>query len=157
MENSGDAGCFLCGLDNAQGLQLSFQLDPEKRCATTETVLDPRFCGWPGIAHGGIIAALLDEVMIYACRAIGYQTVVTVKLSVRYRSPVPVSRRIRVLGEVLQVKRRTVKATAVISEDGQTLAEGEATLLLMNSVAAVNAAIQGTSADHGKENTPAIV
>ncbi len=132
---NGDAGCFLCGPDNAHGLQLTFDLDPVNRCATTETILDSRFCGWPGRAHGGIVAALLDEVMVYACRSLGYESVVTARLNVRYRAPVPVGRRLRVLGEVSQVRGRSLKATAVLSVADEVLAEGEATLVLVESVA----------------------
>ena len=131
---SGDAGCFLCGPDNPYGLQLTFDLQPDTRCAATETILDSRFCGWPGRAHGGIVAALLDEVMVYACRSLGHELVVTARLNVRFRAPVPVGRRIRVLGEVKQIKGKSLKATAVLSVGDEVLAEGDATLLLVDSV-----------------------
>ncbi len=52
----------------------------------------PEFQGWEGIAHGGIVATILDEVMGWALAAAdawGY----TAKLSIAYRRPVPVGTR----------------------------------------------------------------
>ena len=55
------------------------------RCTIAE-----RFHGAPGIAHGGIVATVLDE---YSCAAAVFllgERVVTGELSIRYRHPCPV-------------------------------------------------------------------
>ena len=61
--------CFACGELNAHGLQL--QLHGDERGCWTELVLDPRFEGWQGIAHGGILATILDEVGAWSVIARG--------------------------------------------------------------------------------------
>ena len=50
--------CFVCGLQNPFGLQLHFydNGEDEVRC---EYSIPDRYQGYPGIAHGGIVAAIL--------------------------------------------------------------------------------------------------
>jgi hypothetical protein len=52
--------CFGCSQTNTHGLQLRFWLSGEG-CFTRCTIPE-RLCGWDGLVHGGIVAALLDEV-----------------------------------------------------------------------------------------------
>jgi acyl-coenzyme A thioesterase PaaI-like protein len=49
-----------------------------------------RFHGAPGIAHGGIVAAILDEVSCAAAVFLADRFVVTGELVIRYQRPVPV-------------------------------------------------------------------
>ncbi len=49
-----------------------------------------RFHGAPGVAHGGIVATLLDEVSCAAAVFVADRYVVTGELTVRYTEPVPV-------------------------------------------------------------------
>ena len=80
-------GCFGCGPAHPTGLKV--------RCfRTDEGVLAPvliarQYEGPPGAAHGGIVAAYLDELLAGAIvRATG-RVAVTGELSVRYVKPVP--------------------------------------------------------------------
>lgn len=79
--------CFGCGPGHPTGLRV--------RCfKTDEGVLVPiliprRYEGPPGVAHGGIVAAYLDETLAGAVvRATG-RVAVTGELTVRYVHPVP--------------------------------------------------------------------
>ena len=56
--------CFACGSLNVHGLHLELHAGDD-RC-WTELELDRRFEGWEGIAHGGIVCTILDEVMAWA-------------------------------------------------------------------------------------------
>lgn len=53
--------CFGCGKSNSSGLRLDMKTDGEY--LTTEFTPQQWHEGWPGIVHGGIIAAVLYEVM----------------------------------------------------------------------------------------------
>jgi len=53
--------CFACGTLNVHGLHLELHA-ADDRC-WVELTLPERFGGWDGIAHGGIVCTLLDEVM----------------------------------------------------------------------------------------------
>ena len=120
--------CFACGSLNVHGLQLELHAGDD-RC-WTELVLDTRFQGWEGMAHGGIVCTILDEVMAWALvDHDGWG--VTARRNVDFRRPVPIGRRIRGEGRVRDVKRRVIYAegTIVDAEDGSELARAEATFV----------------------------
>jgi acyl-coenzyme A thioesterase PaaI-like protein len=83
-----DGGCFGCSPTNAAGLQLRFRREGGLVCAQYR--IPDRFHGAPGIAHGGIVATILDEVSCAAAVFVGDRFVVTGELTVRYEHPVPV-------------------------------------------------------------------
>ena len=56
--------------------------------------LSPEFAGFEGFAHGGIVAALLDEVMAWAAMTGAGRPCMTGEMAVRYLRPVPVSEEI---------------------------------------------------------------
>ena len=60
--------CFGCGGANDGGMKLTFVQDDEKRRIVGRFVLGERYQGGGGMAHGGIIATLLDEAMGKVCR-----------------------------------------------------------------------------------------
>jgi hypothetical protein len=53
--------CFVCGVDNQQGLGLSFY-ETSPTTVETTAVIPGHLQGYPGLAHGGIVTALLDEI-----------------------------------------------------------------------------------------------
>jgi acyl-coenzyme A thioesterase PaaI-like protein len=120
--------CFACGGLNRHGLRLLIHVEPRR--SWTELVLDERFEGWAGIAHGGIISTILDEVMAWAL--VGEDNWgVTARLSVEFKRPVPVGTRIRADGEIVSSRRRVVDTTArlVHVADGAVLATARGTYL----------------------------
>lgn len=116
--------CFACGSLNEHGLRLELHLG--ERRSWTEVTLDARFEGWAGVAHGGIIATLLDEVMAWSLVAED-DWGVTARMTIDYRRPVPVGRPIRAEGWVVRSRRRLVDtAGRVVDGDGTTLATAAA-------------------------------
>lgn len=113
-------GCFVCGGKNLHGLKAKFYFDGEK--AFTEFIAAESFEGYKGIFHGGIVASLLDEVMIKAILATEIFAV-TAEMTVRYRLPVRTGEKIRFVGKVVSSKGRhfTTEGEAV-SEDGTVYA-----------------------------------
>jgi hypothetical protein len=54
--------CFVCGLENEYGLGLRFyEIGPDEVTATVS--IPEQYQGYPGVVHGGITAAMLDEVL----------------------------------------------------------------------------------------------
>jgi acyl-coenzyme A thioesterase PaaI-like protein len=116
--------CFACGELNESGLHLHLHAD-SKGC-WTELVLEPKFQGWDSVAHGGIVATLLDEVMAWS--VIGRGTWgVTARLSLAFKQPVPVGKPIRAEGWVTDDRRRTIHTAGRVidQESGVVLATGE--------------------------------
>jgi uncharacterized protein (TIGR00369 family) len=109
MEMRIDERCFVCGVENESGLRLRF--DAEGGRARTECVIAETHQGYAGVSHGGIVAALLDEVMVYAAVSLGHWAA-TAELTVRYHRPVPTGAPLAVTGEVTSHRRRLVECRA---------------------------------------------
>jgi acyl-coenzyme A thioesterase PaaI-like protein len=131
--------CFACGTLNAHGLRLDLHLAPE-RC-WTELELDPRFQGWDEIAHGGIVATILDEVMAWSLVATDNWGV-TARLNVAFRRPVALAMPIRAEGWITQSRRRLVETAARIVDLGTGTELTAATGLYVAADAARKAELQ---------------
>ena len=123
--------CFVCGVENDHGLQIRFfetNSDPVE--VRAEYTVPERFQGYPGIVHGGIIAAMLDEVSSRTVfRGDPPRFVVTGKLSIRYRKPVPVETPLRLTGRIVEDKGKVIHVAGEIADlNGGLLAEAEAVL-----------------------------
>lgn len=116
--------CFACGSLNAGGLQLELH-SAAGRCWTELTVPE-RFQGWDGIAHGGIVATVIDEVMAWSVIEQDNWGL-TARLSVEYKRPVPVGSLIRGEGWVVRARRRLVEtgARVIDVETGGIVATAE--------------------------------
>ena len=107
--------CFACGTLNTSGMGLVLHVEPD-RC-WTELVLEDRFEGWEGIAHGGILCTILDEVMAWSL--VGQDNWgVTARMSVEFKKPVPIGAPIRAEGWITRPRRRLVEAAAHIVDAG---------------------------------------
>jgi uncharacterized protein (TIGR00369 family) len=86
--------------------------------------------GYPGIVHGGIVTAMLDEV-VARVSFIGdpHKFMVSVKLEVKFRQPVPTEIPLKVLGRLVKLKGRIGQAVGeVLLPDGTVAAESRMTL-----------------------------
>jgi acyl-coenzyme A thioesterase PaaI-like protein len=119
--------CFVCGLENQYGLHLV--LESQISGHVNGRISIPRkFQGWPGIAHGGIIAAILDEAAgrTVEDKAIPEQAYVTGTLNVRYRQPVKCDIPLIIEAELLKRNGRVVTSKSyLLDEDRHLLAEAE--------------------------------
>jgi uncharacterized protein (TIGR00369 family) len=118
--------CFACGTLNTNGLQLVLHLG--ERRSWTSLELDRRFEGWEGMAHGGIVSAILDEVMAWALVAEDNWGV-TARLNVEFRRPVPIGRTVRADGWITRSRRRIIETEArlIDAQDSTELATATAT------------------------------
>ena len=123
--------CFVCGVANSYGLKLKFyeSLPGE---VVADITLPEHYQGYPGVAHGGIVAAMLDEV---AGRThMGGEPprfMFTARMDIRYRNNVPVGIPLHLIGRAGKSKDRTACASsAIYGPDGALLAEAE--VLLVN-------------------------
>jgi uncharacterized protein (TIGR00369 family) len=120
------SSCFVCGVGNHAGLKIKFyETGPEE--VTAEYIVDDKFEGYPGVVHGGIIAAMLDEV---AGRSLMMgeepRFMVTAKINIRYRRPVPVGEPLKLVGRVKEDRGRIGTATGEIYDrTGKLLADAE--------------------------------
>lgn len=133
--------CFVCGIANPAGLHIRFyQTTPGE--VSAEINLPAQYQGYPGITHGGIIAALLDEAAGRSHMGVGEQPrfMFTASLKVRYRLNVPTEKPLRLVGTAGATKGRMAEAhSAIYDQAGTLLADAEAILVdvpegMVNSV-----------------------
>ena len=119
--------CFCCGRENPIGLRLKFDFDGER--VWTSFSPQPPHQGYPGILHGGIAYAILDEVMGRV--AIAHNLwMVTAKMEVRYRQPIPLEGTLTAVGEIVERKRRLMTARGELRlPDGTVAAEALGTFV----------------------------
>ena len=114
--------CFGCGKDNPEGLGLKFDLDAAGKRFVARFRLPRRFTGPPAHAHGGVIAAILDEAMgkVNKLRAV---VAMTREMRVEYLKPVPLHRWLTAEGWEVRVRgRERTNAAEIRNEEGQVLA-----------------------------------
>jgi len=118
--------CFGCGPDNGSGLHLEFERRDDDTVASTVT-LHEDLCGWEGVAHGGIVSLLLDEVTSW-CVALCLQErcFVTRELNVRYVRPTPVGQELHLTARLVRDNGPTMDLVGdVRMPDGRLLARGK--------------------------------
>lgn len=139
-----DGRCFACGPYNADGLHMHFEPDGDGR-VRAEITLPPRFQGWRGTAHGGIVMMLLDEAMAYACGAIGERGM-TASMQLRFRAPVPLGVPLVVTGEVKWKRRHVIALDAAIADaDGTLLAGAEGSFISQGPLGATRLGVPDRS------------
>ena len=142
-------GCFACGTENPVGLNLQFYM--AENYIGSDITLGKNYEGWQGMAHGGIISTLLDEVMSWTIIYLRRVFFVTRKMEVKYVKPVLIGTPVTILGELKEEKRdRFIHAQAkIIDAQGQILskAAGEFVELPPERLSAVPDSIKKEMAD----------
>jgi acyl-coenzyme A thioesterase PaaI-like protein len=116
-----DPACFGCG-DNSMGFHLP---QPEREGADryeTTFSFDERHQGGPGLVHGGLVSALLDEACGLVATWYRFPSV-TGRMFLYYRRPVPINRTLVVRGWVEETKGRRVHVRGEVSDADEVLAE----------------------------------
>ena len=124
-----DGMCFCCGVRNPIGLKLTFQTLPGDRLRT-EWIPRPEHTGFQDIVHGGLVASVLDEVMIRLLYARGIRAV-TAELKTRFLRPLRAGHPYRFESWLVEDKGRIVTAEAegFDAESGERVASGSATCM----------------------------
>lgn len=113
--------CFACGSLNTTGMGL--ELHVERGRSWVELTLEDRFQGWDGIAHGGILCTILDEVMAWSL--VGDDNWgLTARLAVDFKKTVEVGQPLRADGWITRSRRRIVDTAGQVvdPQTGVTLA-----------------------------------
>ena len=117
--------CFGCSRTNPESLGLRFvQTGPDT--VEARVALRRELCGWPGVAHGGIVSLLIDEVTSWCFSAcLDEAKFATRELSVRYLRPTPVQQPLVVSARITADAGTTVDLIGEVrTPDGQLTARG---------------------------------
>jgi acyl-coenzyme A thioesterase PaaI-like protein len=125
--------CFICGLENPVGLHLHFY-ETSTGVVESAYTAPAHFQGYPGVLHGGIVSAILDEASGRAHMGADPEStrfMFTARLEVKYRQNVPIGVPLRILGRAGKSRGKAAEAWAgIFRTDGdELLAEGNALLI----------------------------
>lgn len=115
--------CFVCGESNTIGFRLRFETDGR----IVQTRFRPRaeHNGFKNVMHGGLIATVLDEVMVWGCAVATRQFAYCAELTVRFVHPARPGEELVAIGELAANRKGKVfEAKGTLRDgSGKTLAE----------------------------------
>ncbi len=115
-----DRCCFVCGERNPLGLKLKIRTNADRGESEADVTFPDHFQGWEKVVHGGLLATVLDEALIYAAAAKGIKCV-TGEITVRFIKPAPTGVSLRIKGRFIEDKGRVVLAESDISDGEGTV------------------------------------
>ena len=122
MDDRRGDGCFVCGADNPIGLKVRFRLEDD--VCVGEFTPRPEHAGYTGLAHGGILFTLLDDVMANWLWLQGIRCF-TARADIRYREHLPIGTPVRLEARCTRRKGRLSLMTGrIVRQDtGAVIAE----------------------------------
>lgn len=125
--------CFICGVENPVGLHLHiYETGPG--VVEANYVAPEHFQGYPGVLHGGIVGAMIDELSgrsHMGSDPSAPRFMFTAKLEIKYRQNVPIGKPLRIVGRAGRTRGKSAEAWAGIYlvETDELLAEGSTLLI----------------------------
>ncbi len=118
--------CFGCGPEHEGGLHLAFVREGD--VVRAGITLETRFQGAPGLAHGGIVTTILDDLSGAVPVALG-QRAVTANLDVDFLAPVVIGRPLVAEAWLASFEGRKIRIASRLLDDGRPVAVGRALFL----------------------------
>jgi acyl-coenzyme A thioesterase PaaI-like protein len=107
-------GCLVCGRDNPRGLKLSSHVDPNNGVVKVTFVPTKEMIGFEHLVHGGIVATVMDEAMVWAATWQGKRVGVCGELSIRFRRGARVGETLLVEARVEFSRPKLIQAAATM-------------------------------------------
>jgi acyl-coenzyme A thioesterase PaaI-like protein len=120
---------FVSGASNPLGLGATLRRDGD--VAVMNVVLGRAFEGAPGRAHGGVVAALLDETMGLVLALQGVLAF-TAQLDITYVAPTPLGEELTARAWLSRRENRKLYINAEVYADASTVASAEALFITVN-------------------------
>ena len=122
-----DPACWGCG-DNRAGLRLPVPQREGAEHYEARVRFHEQHQAGPGLVHGGLVGAALDEACGLLATWYRFPTV-TARIFVRYRRPVPINTDLLLGARIESVNGRRIRVRAELCDGDDVLAEARAALL----------------------------
>jgi len=134
LRRSYDDMCFACGRDNPMGIAIrDFDVSGDRVTAWFRP--RPEHRGAPGVLHGGVSAAAVDEIAVWAGIVFAGVVTVTGTLDLRYRRPVPIDADLRLEGFLVRQTGRRLELGGRLLVDGREAVTGSGLYLASTPLA----------------------
>ena len=114
------SGCLVCGQANPHGLKLHLHVDTASGLVSVEFTPRIEHIGFEGIVHGGILATVIDEAMVWAATWSGQRFCVCGEMSVRFRQSAEVGQPLTVTAKVESARSKLITTSSEVTA-GQTV------------------------------------
>lgn len=127
------SGCLLCGDENICGVRTRFFV--EGNTIRAKLTLPSHVNGYKKIAHGGILAGLLDESMGWAATVFGKEHLfyVTGELTIKYLAPIPVGEEIEIHSRLIEDAGRIAYSEGELLHGKKVCVRGRGKFIPMSS------------------------
>jgi len=126
------AGCLVCGRQNPKGLHLHLHVNESTGAVETDFTPSAHHIGFEGIIHGGILATVLDEAMVWAATWRGRRFCVCGELNIRFRKPAEVGKPLIIRASLESARGRMFQTTGqVIDQAGDVISTAEGKYLAL--------------------------
>lgn len=116
MELPHTPGCLVCGRENPHGLHLHLHVEPASGVVSVQFLPGPTHIGFQGVVHGGVLATVLDEAMVWAATWAGKRFCLCGELTVRFRQPAAIGQLLTIEARVESARSRIVLTTGVVRD-----------------------------------------
>ena len=111
--------CYVCGQKNPSGLKMRFFI--EDNLVKAEFTPHENQLGYPDVVHGGVISAIMDEIMGWPLTLLTKCLSVTTQLQIRFLKPVTIGKTYIVSARVVNTERKLWKGRGEIQDKEGTL------------------------------------
>jgi uncharacterized protein (TIGR00369 family) len=128
--------CFVCGLQNPQGLKFKFNYNKTTDEVTSDISFADHFQGWAGVVHGGLVSTVLDEIMVKTTEARGF-ICVTAEICIKFKNPARINTPYQCSGKILDIKRKLVfTESKMVDTENNLIARAEAKFFITGEIQA---------------------
>jgi acyl-coenzyme A thioesterase PaaI-like protein len=121
--------CFGCGAENPSSMGLRMRIDEGHVLGTIRFA--PHHEGGPGLAHGGAVAAVFDDLLGAVPSAL-HLPAVTASLTVQFRAPAILGSEVRLEAHLERRDGRKLTIHGTMHHDATLLAEASALFLVVD-------------------------
>lgn len=119
-----DTCCFVCDPANEGGLHIEFFLDEEAHRVLAEYTPAPTHEGAPGVIHGGVLGAILDDAMAWAVNVLSGSFGLTRSAEIEYSRIVRAGEQYSVTAWISEIGQRRAATTAELRDSEDRLCCG---------------------------------
>jgi len=125
--------CFVCGEENPLGLQLRFSA--EGNVVTAKFTPRSEHIGFQNVTHGGVLATVLDEIMVWACAVATKRFAYCAEMTTRFHQPARPGQELTITSEITENRRNRifVAKASIHDAEGNLVAEGSGKYLPIKS------------------------
>jgi uncharacterized protein (TIGR00369 family) len=133
IPNTKDNTCFGCGAANPNGLQMEFY--GSSSMVYSELKVKEYMAGWNGVIHGGILSAMLDEVMGWGAIFLTEKFILTRNMTINYHKPTLTHESLRAEAEIdtRPSEREVIMKGRIINSKGEVSVSSTGSFALFSS------------------------